>query len=118
MKDFKIKFFIVDCSNSATQSGTTQQQDWNVICDCFDKPYSLMFASTSVSMSKIMNDVVANAVTEMRRCYSRKIVDILIKVTKQSLDELRKHLSLNLGKKENIRLIFGIFVPVKKKKKK
>lgn len=34
--------------------------------------------------------MVKNAVAEMRRYYSRKVVDVLIKVTRQSLDCLRK----------------------------
>ena len=34
--------------------------------------------------------MVRNAVTEMRRYYTRKIVDVLIKVTKTSLDSIRK----------------------------
>lgn len=34
--------------------------------------------------------MVSNAVSEMRRYYSRKVIDVLIKVTKTSLDLLRK----------------------------
>lgn len=34
--------------------------------------------------------MVGNAVSEMRRYYSRKVIDVLIKVTKTSLDILRK----------------------------
>lgn len=34
--------------------------------------------------------MVCNAVSEMRRYYSRKVIDVLIKVTKASLDMLRK----------------------------
>jgi dynein heavy chain, axonemal len=41
-------------------------------------------------LSKALQDVVRSAVSEMRRYYSRKVVDVLIKVTKQSLDALRK----------------------------
>ncbi len=81
-----------------TTPSTGQQpvQDWSVICECFDKPYSLMYASNT--MSKVMNDIVANAVTEMRRLYSRKIVDILARVTRQSVDELRRKFSPMSGK--------------------
>lgn len=34
--------------------------------------------------------MVTNAVSEMRRYYSRKVIDVLIKVTRSSLDTLRK----------------------------
>lgn len=34
--------------------------------------------------------MVNNAVSEMRRYYSRKVIDVLIKVTRSSLDMLRK----------------------------
>lgn len=34
--------------------------------------------------------MVSNAISEMRRYYSRKIIDVLIKVTRSSLDMLRK----------------------------
>lgn len=34
--------------------------------------------------------MVCNAVSEMRRYYSRKVIDVLIRVTKASLDLLRK----------------------------
>ena len=48
-------------------------------------------------MSKIMSEVVTNAVSEMRRYYSRKVVDVLVKITKQSIDELRKKFNSNCG---------------------
>lgn len=34
--------------------------------------------------------MVTNAVSEMRRYYSRKVIDVLIKVTRSSLDILRR----------------------------
>lgn len=34
--------------------------------------------------------MVNNAVSEMRRYYSRKVIDVLIKVTRSSLDILRR----------------------------
>lgn len=37
--------------------------------------------------------MVRNAVAEMRRYYSRKVIDVLIRVTRQSLDVLRKRFS-------------------------
>ena len=70
----------------------TIQQDWNVICECFDRPYSLLF--TTNSMSKIMSEVVfSNAVSEMRRHYSRKVIDVLVKITRQSINVLWKKFS-------------------------
>lgn len=53
---------------------------------------------TNGTMSKVMNDIVSNAVTEMRRYYSRKVVDLLVKVTRQSVDELRRKFTLKSGK--------------------
>lgn len=39
--------------------------------------------------------MVSNAVSEMRRYYSRKVIDVLIKVTKTSLDILRRQFILD-----------------------
>lgn len=55
-----------------------------------------MYANNT--LSKVMNDVVMNAVSEIRRCYSRKIVDILAKVTKKSIDEIRQKFNTDAGK--------------------
>lgn len=55
------------------------------------------------TMSRMMNDIVANAVSEMRRYYSRKVVDVLVKVTKQSVDELRRKFDINSG------IMFNLF---------
>lgn len=41
--------------------------------------------------------MVCNAVSEMRRYYSRKVIDVLIKVTRYSLDVLRKQFQVELG---------------------
>ena len=41
--------------------------------------------------------MVRNAVTEMRRYYSRKVVDVLIKVTRASLDAIRKRFVIEIG---------------------
>lgn len=46
--------------------------------------------ATSSGLPKGMQDMVTNAVSEMRRYYSRKVIDVLIKVTRSSLDTLRK----------------------------
>lgn len=65
-----------------------QQQDWSILWSCFENPLSLL--STNSGLPKGMKDMVCNAVSEMRRYYSRKVIDVLIRVTKASLDLLRK----------------------------
>lgn len=67
---------------------TTGQQDWSVVWNCFDDPHQLLM--TPGTLPKGMQEMVRNAVSEMRRYYSRKIVDVLIKVTRVSLDAIRK----------------------------
>lgn len=42
-----------------------------------------------------MKDMVKGAMSEMRKYYSRKIVDVLVKVTRQALDALRRHFDVN-----------------------
>lgn len=44
-----------------------------------------------------MQDLVRNAVGEMRRYYSRKVIDVLIRVTRQSLDALRRRFAQHSG---------------------
>lgn len=41
--------------------------------------------------------MVTNAVSEMRRYYSRKVIDVLIKVTRSSLDVLRRVFAQDSG---------------------
>lgn len=53
------------------------------------------------SLPKGMKDMVTNAVSEMRRYYSRKVIDVLIKVTRASLDMLRKRFIIEEVKTEN-----------------
>lgn len=48
-----------------------------------------------------MKEMVSNAVSEMRRYYSRKVIDVLIKVTRASLDMLRKRFIVEEVKTEN-----------------
>lgn len=48
----------------------------------------------SGGMAKAMQDIVKGALGEMRRYYSRKIVDVLVRVTRTSLDTLRRRFSL------------------------
>lgn len=40
--------------------------------------------------------MVKNAVNEMRRYYSRKVIDVLIRVTRHSLDMLRRRFASDL----------------------
>ncbi|XP_017781875.1 PREDICTED: dynein heavy chain 5, axonemal [Nicrophorus vespilloides] len=70
---------------------STQQSDWSVICECFERPHGLF----GKGLTKVMQDMVKNAVNEMRRYYSRKVVDVLVKITRHSLDTLRKRFSLD-----------------------
>lgn len=71
------------------QNTTGQQQDWSLLYSCFENPLSL-FTSYDGGLPKGMQDMVFNAIHEMRRYYSRKVIDVLIKVTRASLDNLRK----------------------------
>lgn len=70
------------------EGSANQQQDWSILWSCFENPLSLL--ATSSGLPKGMQDMVTNAVSEMRRYYSRKVIDVLIKVTRSSLDQLRK----------------------------
>lgn len=65
-----------------------QQQDWSILWSCFENPLSLL--TISGGLPKNMKEMVCNAVSEMRRYYSRKVIDVLIKVTRTSLDAIRK----------------------------
>ncbi|XP_052132221.1 dynein axonemal heavy chain 5, partial [Frankliniella occidentalis] len=72
-----------------------QQQDWSVVWQCFDEPHSLL--AINGGLPKGMQDLVRNAVAEMRRYYSRKVVDVLIRVTRQSVDAMRKRFNMEKG---------------------
>lgn len=63
-----------------------------MVWEYFDNPQKLLLQPGG-TFSKVMQDMVRNAVAEMRRYYSRKVVDVLIKVTRHSLDCLRKRFS-------------------------
>lgn len=69
--------------------GTGQQQDWSLLYSCFENPLSL-FTCYEGGLPKGMQDMVFNAIHEMRRYYSRKVIDVLIKVTRAALDLLRR----------------------------
>lgn len=72
---------------------------------CFDNPHQLL-STPGGGLSKGMQDMVRNAVSEMRRYYSRKVVDVLIKVTRTSLDAIRKRfvLEVDIGKENSMTL--------------
>ncbi|EZA60758.1 Dynein heavy chain 5, axonemal [Ooceraea biroi] len=66
----------------------TVQQDWSIVWNYFDDPHQLL--TTPGTLPKGMQEMVRNAVSEMRRYYSRKVVDVLIKVIRVSLDAIRR----------------------------
>lgn len=86
-----------DARNDGESTSTQQQSDWSLVWECFENPQLLL----NDGMSRAMQDMVRGAVGEMRRYYSRKIVDVLVKVTRQSLDALRKRFSIT-GKVLNL----------------
>ncbi|XP_047354238.1 dynein axonemal heavy chain 5 isoform X2 [Vespa velutina] len=71
-----------------------QQHDWSIVWDYFDNPHQLV--TIDGGLPKGMQEMVGNAMSEMRRYYSRKVVDVLIKVTKASLDAIRKRFVRNI----------------------
>lgn len=89
---------------------TQQQQDWTVIWECFDNPQTLLVGSGG--LSKQMQEIVRNAVSEMRRYYSRKVVDVLIRVTRHSLDCLRRQFLHCQGITFNIIFFFNYLFQV------
>lgn len=74
--------------NGEEATSANQQQDWSILWSCFENPVSLL--SVNNNLPRGMKEMVSNAVSEMRRYYSRKVIDVLIKVTRSSLDMLRK----------------------------
>lgn len=77
-----------------------QQQDWSILWSCFENPISLLHFQNG--LPKGMQEMVFNAVAEMRRYYSRKVIDVLIKVTRQTLDNMRRKFLAEAGNLENI----------------
>ncbi|XP_057658943.1 dynein axonemal heavy chain 5 [Diorhabda carinulata] len=71
-------------------SSSQQPSDWSLVWDCFEKPHILIGGN----VNKSVHDIVKGALGEMRRYYSRKIIDVLVKVTRTSLDTLRKRFSM------------------------
>jgi dynein heavy chain len=85
-----------DSSVASGSVASQQQQDWSIVWGYFDNPHKLLVQAGG-GLSKAMQDMVRNAVTEMRHYYSRKVVDVLIKVTRQSLDCLLKRFTSDSG---------------------
>ncbi|CAH4038579.1 unnamed protein product [Pieris brassicae] len=79
----------VSTLNESTSSG---QQDWSAVWECFESPHRLLSIPAG-GLSKSMQEMVKNAVSEMRRYYSRKVIDVLIKVTRRALDLIIKQIS-------------------------
>lgn len=86
----KISFSDEDRVSDASATASQQQSDWSSVWECFEKPHILFNEETASSMQ----EVVKGAVAEMRRYYSKKIVDVLVKVTRSSLEALRKRFSV------------------------
>ncbi|XP_058454765.1 dynein axonemal heavy chain 5 [Malaya genurostris] len=74
---------------AGNDDGSGQQQDWSILWSCFENPLQLL-SHHGGGLPKGMQDMVFNAVSEMRRYYSRKVIDVLIRVTRTSLDCLRR----------------------------
>lgn len=60
-------------------------QDWSLVWAYFDDPQQLLL-SDDEGFAKTVQELARNAVSEMRRYYSRKVVDVLTRVTRASLD--------------------------------
>nr|XP_013189103.1 unnamed protein product [Amyelois transitella] len=86
------EFLIAEGASSTNESSASGPQDWTPVYECFDSPYRLL-STPAGGLSKGMQEMVKNAVSEMRRYYSRKVVDVLIRVTRRSLDLIIKQFS-------------------------
>uniref|UniRef100_A0A8W7PQG3 Dynein, axonemal, heavy chain 5 n=1 Tax=Anopheles coluzzii TaxID=1518534 RepID=A0A8W7PQG3_ANOCL len=85
--------------------GQGQQQDWSILWSCFENPLQLL-SHHGGGLPKGMQDMVFNAVSEMRRYYSRKVIDVLIRVTRTALDSLRRRFIEIEGVKLPVKPIF------------
>jgi dynein heavy chain, axonemal len=70
------------------------QTDWSTVCEFFNNPFVLAAYELPPTIYTLAN----SAVREMRRYYSRKVIDVLIKITRQSIDALRKKFSQESSK--------------------
>ncbi|KAF5296158.1 hypothetical protein FQA39_LY12612 [Lamprigera yunnana] len=78
-----------DSPNDSESTSTQQPTDWTLVYECFEKPHLLLGGG----LLKTLQDVVKGAMCEMRRFYSRKVIDVLVRVTRQSLEAVRKRFS-------------------------
>jgi len=80
----------------AKQEGKSNetQTDWSTVCEFFNNPFVLAAYELPPTVYTLAN----SAVKEMRRYYSRKVIDVLIKITRQSIDALRKKFSQESSK--------------------
>ncbi|KAB0801458.1 hypothetical protein PPYR_05812 [Photinus pyralis] len=78
--------FYFDGQIDADSVSTQQPADWSLVCECFEKPHILVGGG----LLRALQDTVKGAMSEMRRFYSRKVVDVLTKITRHSLDVLRR----------------------------
>lgn len=90
--------FIVDKTDAdvTKQEGKSSetQTDWSTVCEFFNNPFVLAAYELPPTIYTLAN----SAVKEMRRFYSRKVIDVLIKITRQSIDALRKKFSQEFSK--------------------
>ncbi|XP_068620684.1 dynein axonemal heavy chain 5 [Battus philenor] len=99
------EFLIADAGSTINESTTSGQQDWSAVWECFECPHKLLSAPAG-GLSKGMQEMVKNAVSEMRRYYSRKVIDVLIKVTRRTLDLVIKQFSQDIEASEIPKPIF------------
>lgn len=83
----------VDVTKQEGKSNETQT-DWSTVCEFFNNPFVLAAYELPPTIYTLAN----SAVKEMRRFYSRKVIDVLIKITRQSIDALRKKFSQEFSK--------------------
>lgn len=83
-----------DVTKQDGNSGESQT-DWSTVCEFFNNPFVLAAYELPPTVYTLAN----SAVKEMRRYYSRKVIDVLIKITRQSIDALRKKFSQESGGK-------------------
>ncbi|XP_050432698.1 dynein axonemal heavy chain 5 [Adelges cooleyi] len=79
--------------DTTKQDGVDNQQDWSTVCEFFDNPFVLAAYELPPTVYTLAN----SAVKEMRRFYSRKVVDVLIKITRHSIEVLRKKFAQEAG---------------------
>lgn len=82
------------------------QTDWSTVCELFNNPFVLAAYELPPTVYTLAN----SAVKEMRRYYSRKVIDVLIKITRQSIDTLRKKFSQEPGKETNCKYINSLYI--------